>query len=528
MDSMGGSQDNNQLQDLIFVIEQVFLEIDFSEDIHNNLKLVSQVAKNLDSENLVCLADYFYAKNIPVDNRVAYFLYLLELTGDSRFGGKLNEEVSKIIKVGDFYEVFWNIARRSFVNPNFKFVSGLRDKFQGLSMEVGGYIHDRDILSGAKGKDIKRVAILSPQILGMRHSPTREAFSLACHLKKYHDCEVIIINTNGMVYHSSLNIYEPFVANCHRGLYGDQEIHIDYLEFKNEKLNIISFDPERMNVRKLVDILDVINCINVDAVISHGENLLVQDAIFGKIPSIFVTTGAAIPFARSDCYWVPGNLLSAEQERFANSYGHFDFLRESMIVTPEGMADSPRNRAEFGIAADAFIFLVVSTRMESEIETEFVKVCQEILTGNDNAVILFMGSPGFVVDTLFDDEFISTGRVVNGGFTEDLPSVCLMSEVYLNPKRQGGGTSSQTAILNSLPVVTLDYGHISAVVPNDRRWSDWGAYYDYARNLCRDRDFLESEKAKFIEHFSNNLQIESQVDKIYRKLTSVAKSKYFF
>ncbi len=523
---MGECQDNNQLQDLKFVLEQVFLEADFSEDVHNNLRLVSQVAKNFNGEDLAHLADYFDAKKIPVENRIAYFLYLLDLTLDARFSSRLDEEVFSITKVGDFYEVFWNIARRSFVSPSFKFVNGLRDKFQILGMEIRDYIHDRSILSEFKGGGIKRIAILSPQILGMRHSPTREAFSLACHLKKYHDCEVVIINTNGMVYHSSLNIYEPFIANSHPGLYGDQEIYIDYLDFKSEKLNIISFAPERMSVRKVIDILDVVNGLNIDAVISHGENLLVQDAIFGKIPSIFVTTGATIPFARSDCYWVPGNLFSAEQEAFANSYGHFDFLRESMIVTPEGVAASPQDRAEFGIAEDAFIFLVVSTRMDSEVDTEFVEVCRKILLENGRAVILFMGTPGFAVDTFFDNTFIGPGRIINGGFSDDLASVCLMADVYLNPKRQGGGTSSQTAILNNLPIVTLDYGHISAVVPKDRRWGDWNGYYNYVVNLYNDRDFLESEKAMFIKHFSDNLQIERQVSKIYRKLTSVAESKY--
>lgn len=115
--------------------------------------------------------------------------------------------------------------------------------------------------------------------------------------------------------------------------------------------------------------------------------------------------------------------------------------------------------------------------------------------------------------------------MINIGFQDDLASVCLMADVYLNPKRIGGGTSSQTAIINGLPVVTLNYGHISNIVPEERRFSNWKEYMQYALELQND-NFLQSETNLFSSHFHTNMNSQLQIEKIYNKLCDIAIRKY--
>ena len=212
-------------------------------------------------------------------------------------------------------------------------------------------------------------------------------------------------------------------------------------------------------------------------------------------------------------------------EKLAKQLGHSDFMKESILVTPEGKAESPADRSEFDISPDAFVYLVVSTRLPAEMNKDFIAVCNKLIENIDNAIIAFAGTPTFNLNECFDDQIVEHGRVRNLGFQQNLQSICAMCNAYLNPYRQGGGTSSQTAILNGLPVVTRDYGHISAVVPTDHRHATWDSYLTYAARLAEDKDFAAHETDLFLNHFSEHLQTGSQVARIFKKLQDKA-AKY--
>ena len=198
-------------------------------------------------------------------------------------------------------------------------------------------------------------------------------------IQKMTSPEVFIFNTNGMNYSNDFQIYDPFIANQVSNFRGKQRVNIDYMEFADKDINLVSFPAERMSIRKIVDILQALSFLEIDAVISHGENLFIQDAIYQIVPSIFATTGGVVPFAHSDAYWVPGNLLIATSKEIALKYGHADFMEESMLVTPEGRADEAADRSLFSLLDDAVIYLVVSTRMADEVESSFSDICSKLL-----------------------------------------------------------------------------------------------------------------------------------------------------
>jgi len=515
-----------QIQDIKFVIEKIYSEANFHSEDYKNLKMVAEVFKGLNDAEKNYLMDMFFYQEYPFENLLSLYFYLIDISGDLRFLNKIDAYLEKVNSIGDFYEIYWNISRRSFLSaPGFQLTNSLRRKYQDLSYRVNDFINRR-FSYDKKTTEIKRIAILSPQILGMRHSPTREVFSMACHLRRNHDVEVFVINTNALIYESRYAINDAFIGSANRSLEGEQELVIDYLDFKQERIKLFSWPAGRMSLQKIIDIQDVVRSLNVDAIISHADNLFVQESFYGKLPSIFVTTGGVVPFAHSDAYWIPGNLMTNEDLALATTFGHSNFLYESMMVTPEGEAEVPANKKSFDIPRTAFVYLVVSTRLSNEIDAEFIAVCSKLLQDTTNSVILFVGTPDIDLARFFDNQLISEKRVINGGFRDDLAEVCLMSNVYLNPKRQGGGTSSQTAMMNGLPVVTLDHGHISAVVPEAYRHSNWDSYFDFAKQLNTDPLFLENQRQIFGRHFKANLKIDDQIAKIYNNLNDTLKSKY--
>ena len=514
------------LQDIVNVIDSIFSVPHRDAQSDQHLKLVTDTVNNLGEELRTNIALHYKKKSHPTDNVFALLVFLLDLTQDPWFFNELSKHFDSLYSPSNFHEIFWNIGRRQFTKNDMSSldINLLRKSFSKISNNIRGvvnkYVPRREPAHG-----VKRIAILSPQILEMRHSPTREAVNIACHLEEYHSCEAYIFNTNGMSYSNELEVYEPFCASHIPDLVGHKKSRVNYMEFKEKDVNIVGFPSSPMSTLKVLNIIEEMETLKIDAVISHGENLFVQDAVYGRYPSVFATTGGIIPFARSDSYWVPKHLFTSDIQQLADAYGRNDFMLETMLVTPEGISTAPADRSRFSIPDEAVIYLVVSTRLESELDSEFCATCERILSSKTDAYLLFAGTNDTDLRRFFSKGFVDSGRIINIGFQDDIASICAMSDVYLNPHRQGGGTSSQTAIINGLPVVTLDYGHISAVVPPERRKLSWEDYVEYAVKLGENQEFLANERELFTEHFNNNLKTKEQISKIFAKLNEINERK---
>ncbi|MGB3726672.1 MAG: hypothetical protein WA981_12955, partial [Glaciecola sp.] len=402
----------------------------------------------------------------------------------------------------------------------------LREHHQIVSTQANNYLTQMGVRKKKRVSKVRNVAIISPQILGMRHAPSREAFSLALHLEHNFGCNAFIFNTNGFAYTNQMGLLDPHISNIVEALKDAQVVKVDYMQFKQQDVRLINFDGGAMSTRKLANILDTLAQLDIDAVIAHGENSLIQESIYGMLPSIFATTGDVVPFAHSDAYFVPKHLFNETHQRLAEEYKHTDdFLLESMLVTPEGKETGVVNKQDYGIANESFVYLVVGMRLHLEMCDEFIALCERLIAHSSDIVIAFAGTRLLQLNTFFSEELIASSRVVQLGF-QDLPKVSSMADVYLNPLRNGGGTSSQTAILNGLPIVTRDYGHISAVVPEGLRHSTWESYFTFAIALKNDSALYENWQTQLETYFLEHLNTEQQVAKIYHKLVEVSEQRY--
>lgn len=515
-----------KVRELAAITKNVFSLPAVNGEYLNTLKTLYEEIAGLDEDAGAYIKGYFRDRylQVPEFRQIPLLFFLYDATKDVFFSNAICRHAGMITDIDDFYEVFLHLERRKFLSavPIVDDDAGMRQALMKHAGAMKALQAEKGIVFSRPSAVPGRIAIISPQILGMRHSPSREACSVACHLQKYHGCEVVVFNTNSLNYQNTSSLFSPFIANWNRDLVGDTVLKFDYMEFKPAEVRIVTSPPGRMTPEKLMDILQSIACFRPDAVISHSENLLVQELLYGNIPSLFATTGNVVPYAHSDAYWVPGNLYTEQAALVAERFGHSDFMLESMLVTPEGRAENAAARADFGISGNAYVYLVVSTRLPLELTLEFNEACNLILEQAPNSVIAFAGTNNFDPKPYFAQHHLDAGRIVNLDFQRDLPAVCAMSDAYLNPYRQGGGTSSQTAILNGLPVVTRDYGHISSVVPSSHRRKSWAEYVSYAVRLGNEPEYAASEKSLFMKHCTENLQTRSQVERIYNKLKQIS------
>lgn len=522
---------NVSLDDLCLDIKikliQAFGVLEFEQQHYSSTQGIWDYVQKLPCEKKEALSNYLKAVDWPRDHLFALNLYLFDVFADAEFIDRavscLNDSTCQSV----FSEALWGISRRRFLSNCTTVSSSSAERLRSLFNTFSASLRESLLSAFSKPKyrtSPKTLAIISPQMLSMGHSPTREAYSIALHLKQLYGCQVTIINTNGMNYREDFGVAST-ISN-HRKDWPSHTLHkqkVSYLQFKDEVIDVVSLPATPSHTNKLIDMLTILEQLQVDAVIAHGENTFYQDLLFGHYPSVFCTTGSALPFARCDAYFVPSTEFNADVLSIAKRWGHGDqFIPGSMFFTPQGHAEYAYPRSEFGLTDKHFVYLVVGLRLDKEVDDDFANICNNLLDANSDAVICFAGTP----DLELSDWFEQQSRCLNIGFQSDLAAICQMSDVYLNPKRQGGGTSSQTALVNGLPVVTLDYGHISSVVPEKYRFSDWDEYLRFAQRLGTDRAFYQAEAQSFQSHLHTALGIEPQIRAVYAEL-SKACQKYF-
>lgn len=513
-------------QDVLGAIDGIFSLESVTDQDKASVALIHREVQKLSSEQKSQLASYLLQYALPPDNEIPLLFFLYDCFEDIRFLEALLPLVPESPSVPWFYEFYWNLSHRLFRNStgSAAIQTVLRDRFYRVAAKTKKFLSGRGLLQKQISFEApKRIAILVPQLMNMRHSPTREAYNIALHLHHTHGCNVHVINTNAMNYPgcNQLNLLMPADFEVNQTLNGQQQIPINYMQFSSS-VSTVSLQAGPMTSQKIANIASTLQQLEVEALIAHGENLLVMESLYGFYPSLFATTGAVVPFNHCDAYFIPGNLFNDSAKAEAQQYQHENFMLESMLVTPEGQAEVPASRETFGLTAEDFLYLVVGTRLTGEMNNAFAQVCEQLLAQNTRAKIIIAGTPELALNTLFSTDLVNNHRVVNIGFQQDLPGICAMCDAYLNPERAGGGTSSQTAILNGLPVVTLNHGHISAVVPQDKRQPDWQSYFAYANQLQQEPDFHGSESELFKQHFFQHLDSAAQIARMYDKLVEVA------
>lgn len=118
-------------------------------------------------------------------------------------------------------------------------------------------------------------------------------------------------------------------------------------------------------------------------------------------------------------------------------------------------------RKDVGLPQDKFILMVIGARLDNDVTEDFLKILNDVMT--EDFYLVFMGAYD-----RYDEEIEQysnlRGRTKNLGMVGDILSRIELCDLYINPTRRGGGTSSVEALYKGKPVVTVDFGDIATNV----------------------------------------------------------------
>lgn len=146
-------------------------------------------------------------------------------------------------------------------------------------------------------------------------------------------------------------------------------------------------------------------------------------------------------------------------------------------------------REKFGISDQDFVILIAGNRMDTEIGDEFIQIVYQIVQMNERFVIAMIGDCPKLEQKMRHD------RIFYLGTQSNFRSAVAIGDIFLNPPRQGGGTGALFAVLEEVPVITLDNCDVQINAGSDFICANMEEMPQLAYRYFSDQRFMEQQKA---------------------------------
>ena len=388
--------------------------------------------------------------------------------------------------VPSMHYAYWGIAMRLFHGDVRSgdvggFTSGEFRRFYRLLVEETVRRYGLDVLlsRAAPRSTVKRVALITNQMLGEGHQPTADAFDYARRLQDEQGCEVVIINPNAMAVAGENGFVPEYSYNVTEEYDGEQ-----VMAAQGAQVRMVSFPQPRFDEEKLTAIVDTVERFDPDVIVAFGGSNVVADLFARSRPVVFLPTSSGLPPSLATL------LLGYAPEDGAVGWPEDDRARFRPFsfgwTLPDGGPNggTTRSRADFGLPADCPVFAVVGNRLDQEVGVDFLEMLDRLLDRLPDAHVAFAGTVQDLPDRIAAAR--NAPRMHALGHVDGIRGFYRTTTAYLNPPRQGGGGSAAFALAEGVPVVTYAQGDVAGVSGPGFTVADEAAFLDRAVMLAVD------------------------------------------
>ncbi|PWC39215.1 tetratricopeptide repeat protein [Azospirillum sp. TSO35-2] len=352
---------------------------------------------------------------------------------------------------------------------------------------------------------IKRVVLITNQMLGEGHQPTVDAFDYARRLQDDRGCEVLVVNPNAMAVSGENGFVPEYSYNVTEEYDGEQVITA-----LGAQVRMISFPQPRFDEEKLHAIVDAVERFDPDVIVAFGGSNTVADLFARTRPVVFLPTSSGLPpsLATLILGYGPEDTAAGWPEEARARFRPFSFG----WTLPDG--GPSRSRADFGLEGNGPVYVVVGNRLDQEVGAEFLATLDRLLDRVPDARVAFAGAvqelPGRIATAR------NAARMHALGHVDGIRGLYGVATAYLNPPRQGGGGSGAFALAEGLPVVTYAQGDVASVGGPGFTVADETAFIARAAALAEDAathsEASAAAKARFAETGDRARSVERLLD----------------
>ncbi len=358
------------------------------------------------------------------------------------------------------------------------------------------------------------VIILVSQVLSLNHGPTKTLLDRCSILSEAMSKRVLIINTNSVLpEYGEINWFDQKAGNWLNDL-----SRVESLEWKGKQYRYLQFPRELSQSELSKKMIEIVNRNKPGYIVSIGSESITADICASLVPVLTVTLVPSERAQTRTTFQMTGHKIDDEDREWLSRHGfessHFieglftsDFKPQSSVLT----------RADLKLPPDKTICIVVGYRLDEEVDESFLDVIREL--AKNNIYSAFMGKFDRYEKIIMND-ILLRDYTVNLGFQNDALAVYECCDIYLNPKRLGGGTSVAEAMYKGLPAVTTDYGDVATGVGSDFIVQDYSEMIHQILMLASDREYYDSMSSKAKERAARLTDRQREFVRIINEMES--------
>ena len=396
-------------------------------------------------------------------------------------------------QVGEYNKLshYWQISTAIFENKQlesfeaeFRLARLYKELFQSFAAVLGA--KGRKYIPAAE-RNKNLVFVFSSQVLGMLHAPTKTLLDRCYVLQKYMRKRVLIVNTAMQIPRKGA---APFFE-MKDSVYNAEYLTKTELEYKGEHFAFLQCEDDMPNLDTIVSLAKLVVTQKPEFLLNIGGSDICADICGLFVPEITVSTVfSKLPFSCGEYQIVDKELteedvailrkLEVKKENVKRTLFTFSFKEQEHHFTKE----------QLGFREEQFVLLIVGWRLDEEISDEFLQMLDSVCRKDARIVAAFMGKYQNYEESIKRYPLLAANSRCLGA-QEDALAVTECMDLYVNPKRNGGGSSVAEALYKGLPAVTLPVGDVSAAAGESFRVADYGEMAETILHFASDEDYYE-------------------------------------
>ena len=331
----------------------------------------------------------------------------------------------------------------------------------------------------------KRAVVLTIQLLGGTHGPSKSSLTIAKYLTQNHGFEVMIVNTlepgpkvgGAMIPAKGLNVFDQYSGTSS-------------ISFGGSSYGI--YQPPNREFSED----SIINCVT--RIEEYDPSLIVSASMMNTVSELFDTgrftmrypTAKGLPYAVNCNFNMREDPTELEQ-KIIETHEMSDLYRYTLYPGFDLPArEDALDRSEYGIPEDAFVFAAVSTRLDNELTPDILDLFEEIIT-IPNAYIALAGIYA-KPEKLYNLNPSLKGRVIYTGYQSQVMAFYSMCDAYINVSKKGGGGSIVYAMSAGLPPLALREGDAGQAMMEMPDYKDYAGILYMANLLVTDKTIYDA------------------------------------
>ncbi len=332
-------------------------------------------------------------------------------------------------------------------------------------------------------RDPNRIVVVTSQIIGEEHGPTKTTLERCKVLMEVQHKEVLLVNTCDVFTKVGMI---PYMGTCAAN-YRKDLIDANVVEWKGTKIPYFQCNVGGMSVEEMRVIISYILNYRPSRIVAIGGGNLLAYFMNQIVPTVTIGIYPSDIDVVGTRYQTQSGELRAEQKEILDLVGiPYDHVIRSQFTSDFKKQKGKISRAQLGIPEDKFVMTAVGGRLDGEMDDDFFKMLEQVLDEDS----LFVCCGRFSrVDEVCKKYPGLDGKFKSLGFQDDMLAVLENIDLFVNPERKGGGISAVEALFKGVPVVTLNYGDIASNVGAEFCVETYDEMIETIRRYRQDKEF---------------------------------------